>query len=111
MNKQNKKEFLVASPKNVLQKQDEDSGEGGFTGPKNDTYARILSDLGGNLDPEMLEGFNASQEKQAKTSAHVSSQDFKKHQKQDQNQDQRSEKENQPTPEQAFSKSRSGPRR
>ena len=112
MGKDNKKALLVSSRKNVLQKQvDEDSGEGGFSGPRNDTYARILSDLGGQVDPQMLDDFEKQYKEMpvSKKSDKATSKDFEKQQAKEQ--DQRSEKEHQPTPEQAFSKGRSGPRR
>lgn len=111
MNKENKNPLSILSSKNILQKKEEDSGEGGFSGPKNDTYARILSDLGGQLDLQMLDDFEKQYKEapEAKQSDRATSKDFEKQQAKEK--DQRSEKEYQPTPEQAFSKGRSGPRR
>jgi hypothetical protein len=114
MNKENKNMLSILSSANILQKKEKDeggSGEGGFSGPKNDTYARILSDLGGSLNPQMLDDFEQQYQEipEAQKSDRATSKDFEKQQAKEK--DQRSEKEYQPTPEQAFSKGRSGPRR
>lgn len=106
MSEQNKN--LILTKKNVLTQLDEETGEGGFSGPKNNTYAQILRDLGAGLDPQILDDFSQQFQDpiEAKKSDKTSSKDFEKHQAKEQ----RSEKEYQPTPEQAFGKGRSGPR-
>ena len=92
-----------------LAKKDDDTGESGgsSTGPKADTYAQIISDLGG-VDPQQLQDFSDEHSKDKEVAAEKSEQttskefDQKKAKEKQKSSEETSEKKYEINPEQPF---------
>ena len=100
----------------TLARQDEDEGQSGRDGggPACDTYARIISDLGGSIDPKDLQKFIAEHGQEVvkdqgpDKKSQTTSQEFSQNRAEEK--EKRSEEEYNPAPEQAFNKRWSGPK-